>query len=334
MRIAINGLGRTGRQALRLIHAAPGLELVGLNDLAEPASLAHLVTYDSVHGRAGFAVGREGGNLLLDGRPVPLFREPEPDRVPFAELGAELVLECTGRFTRRADAARHLGAGVARVVIAAPSADADATWIPGLDLDLALADAAAAPVLAAACPASHALALLVRVLDEAFGVRTGMATAVESYQNDQRILDLPHPDLRLARAAALSMIPCPSAAAQSLAQAWPAMAGRFAAQAIRVPTPDVGILDLSVTLDRPADAAAIQAAFAAAAAGPLRGLLEVLEAPLVSADLRGAAASAIFDPLLTRVLAPGFVKVFAWFDNEVAYAARLRDLALLLGGSR
>jgi glyceraldehyde 3-phosphate dehydrogenase len=325
MRVAINGLGRIGRQAIRQIHGIPGLELVGLNDLAASAAVAPLVKYDSVHGRAPFPVAFEPGRLLLGGRPVPIFQESDPERVPFGELGAEVVLECSGAFTRRAQAALHLRGGVARVIIAAPSEDADATWAPGVNavpLD--------APVLSAACPATHALALLVKVLDAAFGVEFGLATVVESYHNDQRILDLPHPDLRMARAAALSMIPAPTDAALGLARVLPGTAGRFEAQAIRVPTPDVSLLDLSVTLARPATLATVHEAFRQAAFG-LPGLLESLDEPLVSADLRGGTASCILDPLLTRIMSDRFIKVFAWYDNEVAYAARLRDLCLALG---
>jgi glyceraldehyde 3-phosphate dehydrogenase len=326
MRVAINGLGRIGRQAIRQIHGIPGLELVGLNDRAASADLATLVKYDSVHGRAPFGVAYEPGRLLLGGRPVPIFQEADPQHVPFGDLGAEVVLECSGAFTRRAGAAQHLRGSVTRVVIAAPAEDADATWAPGVTG--VPRDAA---ILSAACPATHALALLVQVLDAAFGAEFGLVTVVESYHNDQRILDLPHPDLRMARAAALSMIPAPTDAARGLAQVLPAMAGRFEAQAIRVPTPDVSLLDLSVTLTRPATLASVAEAFRQAAASLPPGLLDNLEEPLVSSDLRGSTASCILDPLLTRIMADRFIKVFAWYDNEVAYAARLRDLCLALG---
>jgi len=336
VRVALNGLGRIGRQALRQIQGTPGLQLVGLNDVADAAGLAHLVKYDSVHGRAPFRVGLEPGRLLLDGQAVPLFREADPGLLPFGDLGAQVVLDCTGRFTRREQAALHLRGGVAWAVIASPSADAELTVVPGVNGSAA--ELAGAQVISTACAATHALALLVRVLDEAFGVEHGLALAVESYRNDQRILDLPHPDLRLARAAAMSMIPAPSEAAQCLGQVLPALAGRFDAQAIRVPTPDVSLLDLSVTLTRDATAAAIRDAFLRAAQGNLpgldAGLVEVLFEPLVSADLRGARASCILDPLLTRIMAPRFVKVFAWHDNEAAYAARLADLCLALGAIR
>jgi len=322
MRIAINGLGRIGRQVLRRIHLEPGLELVGVNDPADAATLAHLVTYDSVHGKAPFPVTAGDGHLVLDGLRVPLSAAADPSLTPFGDLGAEVVLECSGRFTRRAQAAGHLRGSVRHVVISAPSPDADATVVVGVNRSREA-------VLSAACPATHALAHLVRALDGAFGVEAGLATAVESYGNDQRILDLPHPDLRMARAASMSMIPAPSEAARCLGEALPWTLGRFDALAVRVPTPDVSIVDLGVRLGRDADLESVHAAIrGAAAARP--GLVEILEAPLVSVDLRGREASCILDPYLTRVHAPRFVKVFAWYDNETAYAARLRDLCLEL----
>jgi glyceraldehyde 3-phosphate dehydrogenase len=332
MQVAINGLGRIGRQLLRQLQATPGLELVAANDLAEPACCAHLVKHDSVHGRAGFDVKHGEGCLLLDGRRVPLFREPDPAVLPFGQLGAQVVLECTGRFTAREQAARHLRDGVAQVVISAPSEDADLTVIMGVN-DAALA-AGAPRIISAGCATSHALAILLRVLDERFGVREGLAMAVESYGNDQRILDLPHPDPRMARAAAMSMIPAPSDAAACVSRVLPALAGRLELQAIRVPTPDVSLLDLSATLDQEATLETVLAAFGEAAQR-LPGILELLTEPLVSVDLRGESASCLLDPFLTRIMAPRFIKVFGWYDNELAYAARLRDLCLALqGGNR
>ncbi len=291
-----------------------------MNDPADAATLAHLVTYDSVHGKAPFTAVAEGGHLVLDGRRVPLSAAPEPSLTPFGDLGAEVVLECSGRFTRRAQAAGHLRGSVRHVIIGSPSPDADATVVVGVNHSRGA-------VLSAACPATHALAHLVSALHAAFGVEAGLATAVESYGNDQRILDLPHPDLRMARAASMSMIPAPTEAARCLGEVLPWTLGRFDALAVRVPTPDVSILDLGVHLGRDADLEAVHAALAAA---ERPGLVERLEAPLVSVDLRGREASCILDPYLTRVHAPRFVKVFAWYDNEAAYAARLRDLCLEL----
>ncbi|MDR3671744.1 MAG: type I glyceraldehyde-3-phosphate dehydrogenase [Holophaga sp.] len=329
MQVAVNGLGRIGRQLIRQLQHSPELELVAVNDLAEPATVAHLIKYDSVHGRAGFRVGCDRDALLLAERRVPLFREPDPARLEFGALGAELVLECTGRFTTRDQAARHLHHGVTRVVVGAPMADADLTVVMGVNPERLQG---APPVISAACATTHALAILLRVMDQAFGVRGGVATAVESYGNDQRILDLPHPDQRMARAAALSMIPAPSDAAACLGRVLPALAGRLAVQAVRVPTPDVSLADLCVTLERDATQESVLAAFRAAAAR-LPGILELLDEPLVSVDLRGMEASCLLDPFLTRIMAPRFVKVFGWYDNETAYAARLKDLCVRLSGA-
>jgi glyceraldehyde-3-phosphate dehydrogenase type I len=333
MRIAINGLGRIGRQVLRQIQAEPGLELVGVNDLAAAATVAHLVKYDSVHGRAPFAVGSTEGALILGGRSIPFSRAPEPRLTPFGDLGADLVLECTGRFTRRDQAAGHLRGTVARVIISAPSEDADATVVVGVNAASGALPSAGCAIISAACPATHALAHLVQVLHGAFGVEAGLATAVESYGNDQRILDLPHPNLRMARAAAVSMIPAPTQAARCLGEVLPWTRGRFDALAVRVPTPDVCLLDLGVTLAREADLGAVHQAFHLALANGPPGcpeIMKILDEPLVSVDLRGDTASCILDPFLTRILAPRFIKVFAWYDNEAAYAARLRDLCLEL----
>jgi len=324
VRVAVNGLGRLGRQFLRQLQRTPGLELVAGNDLADPACVAHLVKHDSVHGRAPFQVGHDADGLLLEGRRVPLFQEPDPARLPFGQLGAEVVIECTGRFTTREQAGRHLQGGVARVIVAAPMADADLTVAMGINPERLRG---AGPVLSAGCPASHALALLLQALDRAFGVEAAVATVVESLGNDQRILDLPHPDRRMARAAVMSMIPAPSEAAGCLGLLLPALAGRIAVQAVRVPTPDVSLVDLCVTLARDASAPGVLAAFRAEAER-LPGLVELLEEPLVSVDLRGCEASCLVDPFLTRIMAPRFVKVFGWYDNETAYAARLRDLCL------
>jgi glyceraldehyde 3-phosphate dehydrogenase len=322
MRVAIHGLGRIGRQALRRIVRDPRLELVGVGDLADAPTLAHLIRHDSVHGRAPFPVSAEGGDLVLDGRRVALRREPDPGK-HYGALGAEVVLECTGLATRRDQAARHLTGSVRHVVIGAPSEDADATWMPGSPAPQG------APVLDAGCPASHALAVLARVLQDRFGLESGMALAVESYQNDQRILDLPHADPRMARAAAASMIPAPCRAAACLARALPWTRSRLEAQAVRVPTPDVSLMDLTALLAAEADPESVLEAFREAAPA-LGGALEILDEPLVSVDLRGMEASCVLDPFLTRSLAPRLLKVLAWYDNEAAYASRLVDLCLEL----
>ena len=332
-KVAINGLGRIGRLTLRHLLRTPHVQVVAVNDLADAATLAHLVKHDSVHGTADFPVAADGDHLVLDGRRIRAFSEPDPGRVPFGALGAQVVLECTGRFTARAQAAAHLREGVAHVLLGAPSDDADRTVVMGVNEETL--HPGTDRVVSAACGATNCLVPVAKVLDDAFGLDRGFVTVVQSYANDQRILDLPHPDLRLARAAALNMIPTGTPAARCAGRVLPGLEGRLEGLAVRVPTPDGSIVDLTATLRSEATLEAVHGAFRqAAASGPLAPYLEVLDEELVSADLRSRAASALYDPFLTRLLGPRMVKVFAWHDNEWAYAARLRDLCLhLLGGA-
>ncbi len=331
--VAINGMGRIGRLTLRQLVKVPDVRVVAVNDLTDAATLAHLLKYDTVHGRADFAISAEDDHLVVAGQRIRVLAEPDPGSVPFGALGAELVLECTGRFARRKEAALHLRDGVGHVVISDASPDADRTVVLGvnegsLDLDRDR-------ILSGASGTATCLAPMVKVLDDAFGLEYGFMTTVHSYTTDQRILDLPHEDLRRTRAAALNMIPTSTGAALSLGRILPHLEGRLDGLAVRVPTPDVSIVDLTATLRRDATPAAIDAAFRAAAkAGPLSPYLEVLDVELVSTDLVGSAASCLYDPFLTKVLGPRLVKVFGWYDNEWGYAARLKDLCLLvLAGS-
>jgi len=331
--VAINGMGRIGRLTLRQLVKVPEVRIVAVNDLTDAATLAHLLKYDTVHGQAEVPVHAENDHLIVAGHRIRVLSEPDPGSVPFGALGAGLVLECTGRFTRRQEASLHLRDGVGHVVISDASPDADRTVVLGVN-EGALELDRDRVISGASCTAT-CLAPMVKVLDDAFGLDHGFMTTVHSYTNDQRILDLPHEDLRRARAAALNMIPTSTGAARSLGLILPHLEGRLDGLAVRVPTPDVSIVDLTATLRRDATPSAIDAAFqAAAAAGPLAPYLEVLDAELVSADLVGSAASCLYDPFLTKVLGPRLVKVFGWYDNEWGYAARLRDLCLLvLAGS-
>jgi glyceraldehyde 3-phosphate dehydrogenase len=330
-KVAINGLGRIGRLALRQLAKLPQVEVVAVNDRADAATLAHLVKYDSIHGRADFPVASEEGFLLLDGHRIRAYTEEDPWSVPFGACGAQVVLECTGQFTTRTQAAAHLRGGVKHVLISAPARDADRTVVLGLNegsLDLTRDQ-----VISGAGASTNCLGLLVNVLDGTFGLEFGFMTAVHSYTSDQRILDLPHGDLRLARAATLSMIPTSSGAARTLSLVLPHLEGRLDGLAIRVPTPDVSIIDLTATLKTDASVEAIHTAFrAASGAGPMAPYLQVLDAELVSADLVGSTASCLYDPFLTKVLGPRLVKVFGWYDNEFGYAARLKDLCLQVLG--
>lgn len=326
-KVAINGLGRVGRLALRHLLKVPQVQVVAVNDLTDAATLAHLMKYDSVHGRADFSVASDGGFLVLDDRRIPVLAEKDPQNVPFGGLGAQVVLECTGRFTRRAEAAMHLRDGVTHVIISAPSPDADCTVVMGINEGSF--DPARDRVISNASCTTHCLAVVVKVLDDAFGLDRAFMTAVHSYTNDQRILDLPHPDLRRARAAAMSMIPTTSGAPKAIGLVLPHLEGRLDGLAVRVPTSDVSIVDLTAVLESDTTLEGVHAAFREAAGqGPLGSYLDVLDAELVSVDLVGSTASAIYDPFLTKLLGPRMVKVFAWYDNEYAYAARLKDLCI------
>jgi glyceraldehyde 3-phosphate dehydrogenase len=326
-KVAINGLGRIGRLTLRQLMNAPHLQVVAVNDLTDAATLAHLVKYDSVHGQADFPVASDGDCLVLDGRRIRVYAEKDPATIPFGSQGARVVLECTGRFTARAEAAKHLRNGVSHVLISAPSEDADRTVVMGVNEPTV--DPAKDRVISNASCTTNCLAPMVKVLDDAFGLDHGFMTTVHSYTNDQRILDLPHEDLRRARAAALSMIPTTTGAAEAIGLVLPHLKGRLEGIAVRVPTPDVSIVDLTATLRADASLEALHAAFRTASeTGPLAPYLEVLDAELVSADLVGSSASCLYDPYLTKVLGPRLVKVFGWYDNEWGYAARLKDLCL------
>ncbi len=326
-KVAINGLGRIGRLVLRHLLKVPHVQVVAVNDLADAATLAHLMKYDSVHGRADFPVAADGAYLVLDGRRIRVCTEPDPQLLPFGALGAQVVLECTGRFTQRAQAAAHLQGGVSHVLISAPAEDADRTVVMGVN-EGAL-DLTKDRIISNASGTSNCLAPMVKVLDDAFGLEFGFVTAIHSYTNDQRILDLPHPDPRRARAAALSMIPTSTGAARTIDLVLPHLKGKLDGLAVRVPTPDVSIVDLTAILRADVSLDALHMAFQKATeAGPLAPYLEVLEAELVSTDLVGSSASFLYDPFLTKVLGPRLVKTFGWYDNEFGYAARMKDLCL------
>lgn len=326
-KVAINGLGRIGRQVLRHLMKVPHVQVVAVNDLTDAATLAHLMKFDSVHGAAPFPVASDGSFLVVDGRRIRVYAEKDPQLIPFGAAGAEVVLECTGRFTKRKDAAVHLQNGVKQVIISAPANDADATIVMGVN-DQSL-DLATQTVLSNASCTTNCLGPMVKVLDDAFGLDYGFMTTVHSYTNDQRILDLPHKDLRRARAAAINMIPTSTGAAKAIGLVLPHLKGRLDGIAVRVPTPDVSLTDLTATLKKDATVDGVHAAFKAAASnGPLAPYLVVLEDELVSSDFIGSEASCSYDPFLTKQLGPRMVKVFGWYDNEYGYSARLKDLCV------
>lgn len=326
--VAINGLGRIGRLTLRSLLSRPELTVVAVSDRADGPTLAHLLTHDSIHGTAPTPVTFRDGCLHCGDRAIPCFPPTDPGGPPFSALGAQVLLECTGAFPRQDQLAGFLTGSVRQVLAAGPVVDAEATFVSGLnDQDL---DWTRAHIVAVADPATQCLGMLCEVLHTAFGLEQGFITVVESYKSDQRILDLPHADLRLARAATQSMIPAPTPAPKELGRIRPHVQGLLEGLAVRVPTPDGCLLDLTARLHTPADPEAIHGAFRRATdQGPLARRLEVLTAPLVSSDLMGRTASCLYDPFLTQRLGERLVKVFGWFDNESAGAARLVEAALL-----
>jgi glyceraldehyde 3-phosphate dehydrogenase len=328
-KIAINGLGRIGRLVLRHLMTVPHVQVVAVNDLTDAPTLAHLMKHDSIHGEAPFPVAADGNYLVLGGNRIRVYAEKDPQLIPFGALGAEVVLECTGIFTKKKQAAAHLQGSVKQVIISAPADDADRTVVMGVNhADL---DVSATTVLSNASCTTNCLGPMVKVLDDAFGLEYGFMTTVHSYTNDQRILDLPHKDLRRARAAALSMIPTSTGAAKAIGLVMPHLKGRLDGIAVRVPTPDVSLTDLTATLKKDATVEEIHAAFRhASQSGPLAPYLTYLEEELVSSDLIGNPASCSYDPFLTKQLGPRMVKVFGWYDNEWGYSARLKDLCLFV----
>jgi len=329
IRVGINGFGRIGRNVLRACLDERVLEFVAVNDITDAKTLAHLLKYDSVHGTLARDVRADKDGLTIDGKPIRVLAERDPARLPWKQLGVDLVLECSGLFTERDKAAKHLEAGARKVIISAPAKAADLTICMGVN-DRTY-DPAKHTVISNASCTTNCLAPLAKVLHDSFGIRRGLMTTIHSYTNDQRILDLPHEDLRRARAAALSMIPSSTGAARAIGLVLPALNGKLDGMAVRVPTPNVSLVDLTVELEKPATEEKVNAAMKEAAAGPLRGILLYCEEPLVSADFNGTPYSSILDAKLTRVMEHTFCKVLAWYDNEWGFSNRMRDVALLVG---
>lgn len=333
LRFGINGLGRVGRALLRIARERPGLELAAVNDVVPARVLARLVARDSVHGPFAGRVYAEEGNLVLDGRPVPAFRQAEPSRVDWSGAGVEVVVEATGRFLGRKGAAAHLGATVRRVVISAnpdPADPADVTLCLGINEE-AFDPVRHAVVSNASCT-TNALGLVVKVLHGRFGIRRALMSTVHSYTESQRLLDLPHPDPRRSRAAALNIIPTATTATESLARLMPDLAGRLDGFAVRVPTPAVAMLDVVADLSRETSPEEVRRAFREAALGEMAGLLGVTEEELVSSDFIDDPRSAVVDLPLVQVTGGKLARAVAWYDNEWGYASRLADLLERIGG--
>jgi glyceraldehyde 3-phosphate dehydrogenase len=331
LRFGINGFGRVGRALLRASWNVPGLRLAAVNDVVPAHVLARLLARDTVHGPFPEAVRAEDGALVIGGRCVPVFQESDPTRVPWGREGVEVVVEATGRLTGRRRAAAHLRDGVRRVVISAnsdPEDLADVTICLGIN-DEDFAPGRHAVVSNASCT-TNCLALVAKVLHDRFGVRRGLMTTVHSYTENQRLLDLPHPDPRRSRAATLNIVPTSTTATHSVGLVLPALAGRIDGFAVRVPTPAVAMMDLVADLEEPATAEAIRGAFREAAGGPLAGLLGAVEEELVSSDFINDPRSAVVDLPLVQVAGGRLARVVAWYDNEWGYAHRLADLLGLI----
>jgi glyceraldehyde 3-phosphate dehydrogenase len=327
-RIGINGFGRIGRNVLRASLGDPALEFVAVNDLTDAKTLAYLLQYDSVHGTLAAKVEAREDAILVDGKPIKVLAKKDPKELPWKDLGVDIVVESTGRFTDREGASKHLSAGARRVIITAPSKDPDVTVVLGVnEKDY---DPSKHTIVSNASCTTNCLAPVAKVLMETFGIKHGTMTTIHSYTNDQQLLDLPHKDLRRARAAALSMVPTSTGAAKALHLVLPQLKGKLDGMAIRVPTPNVSIVDLSVEVEKDCDVASVNAAFKQAAQGPLKGILKYSEAPIVSVDQNGDPHSATVDAPLTIVSDRRMVKVLAWYDNEWGYSCRVRDLIKFL----
>ena len=331
-RFAINGFGRIGRNILRAaVKRGAKLDVVHINDIDKPATLAHLFKYDSVHGIFDGTVEATEDAIVVNGKKIAVTAKRDPSELPHKQHGTDVVLECSGRFTDRASADKHIAAGAKKVLISAPAKGQDLTLAFGINHEKY--DPAKHNVISNASCTTNCLAPVSKVLMDAFGIDRGFMTTVHSYTNDQRILDLPHEDLRRARAAALSMIPASTGAAKAIFEVIPELKGKLNGTAIRVPTPNVSLIDLTVELTRPATVESINKAFQEAANGRLKGVLQYNTELTVSVDYNGNPSSAIYDSTQTAVAEGGkLAKVFAWYDNEWGFSNRMVDVALLVGG--
>jgi glyceraldehyde 3-phosphate dehydrogenase len=324
IKVGINGFGRIGRNILRAALAHTDVDIVAVNDITDAKTLAHLLKYDSVLGNLTVPVSADGDSIRVGSDQFKVLATKDPGALPWKDLGVDIVFESTGRFTKRDDAAKHLAAGARKVVVTAPAEGADITLVIGVNDDQY--DAAKHHIISNASCTTNCLAPLAKVIHETFGIQKGWMTTVHAYTNDQNLLDLPHKDLRRARAAAMSIIPTSTGAAKAVGEVLPALKGKLDGIAMRVPTPNVSVVDLVAILDKPAKADDINAALKAAADGPLKGIMQFVTEPLVSIDFRGNPHSSIIDAAYTRVMDGTFAKMMAWYDNEWGYSNRCVDL--------
>jgi len=328
IKVGINGFGRIGRNIMRAAMGNAAIDFVAVNDITDTKTLAHLLKYDSILGNLDAAIEAGDGWISVNGDTFQVLSQKDPALLPWKDLGVDVVFEGTGKFTKREDAAKHIAAGAKRVIITAPAAGPDASFVMGVNHELY--DPAKHAVVSNASCTTNCLAPFVKVLHDSFGIKKGWMTTIHSYTNDQNLLDLPHKDLRRARAAALSMIPTTTGAAKAVGEVLPALKGKLDGFAMRVPTANVSVVDLAVIVEKKTTADEVNAAFRAAAAGPLKGILAVEDAPLVSIDFRGNSNSSIVDAAYTRVMDSDFVKVLSWYDNEWGYSMRCVDLLLYM----
>ena len=324
IKIAINGFGRIGRPSFRIASKSKNIEIVAINDLTDTKTLAHLLQYDSLYGKFDKKVSEDGKNLIVDGKKIPVFAEKDPALLPWKKLGVDVVLECTGFFTDYQGAKKHLEAGAKRVIISAPPKNSDIpTYVLGVNEEKF--DSKKDFIISNGSCTTNCLAPMAKILNDNFKIKRGFMTTIHSYTNDQRLLDLPHKDLRRTRAAAENMIPTTTGATKSVAVVIPDLAGKLDGISLRVPTPVVSVVDFICSVEKPTTAAEVNNKFIAAAKGKLKGILNVSDELLVSSDFRGNSHSAIIDLSLTMVK-DNLIKVMAWYDNEWGYSTRVVDL--------
>ena len=328
LKVAINGFGRIGRNILRSALDEKKLEIVAINDLTDAKTLSHLLKYDSVHGRLNASVSAKESSLIVNEKDIRILSERDPANLPWKELGVELVVESTGLFVDKANVSKHLSAGAKRVIISAPAKEPDITIVLGVNEEKY--DPTKHHIISNASCTTNCLAPIAKVLLENFGIKKGLMTTIHSYTNDQRILDLPHKDLRRARSAAVSMIPTTTGAAKAVSLVLPELKGKMDGMAIRVPTPNVSLVDLVAEVEKDTTAEEVNKTLKSAAEGELKNILQYSEEPLVSIDLNDNSHSSIVDGLSTSVIEKNMVKVLSWYDNEWAYSCRVRDLAMFI----
>jgi len=328
VKIGINGFGRIGRLIIRAAKNTKELEIVAVNDITDSKTLAHLLKYDSVHGIYNGEVKALDGAISVDGKTIKVLSEKDPAKLPWKELGVDIVVESTGLFTKKEDAMKHIQAGAKKVIISAPAKGHDGTFVMGVNFDQY--DSSKDQVISIGSCTTNCLAPVVKVLHDNFNIKRGFMTTIHAYTNDQKILDMPHKDLRRARGAALSMIPTTTGAAKAISEVIPDMKGRLDGVAVRVPTPDGSLVDLIVEVEKPTTKEEINAAMKKAADGPMKGVLEYTEDPIVSCDVVGNPHSSVFDALSTMVSGGNLIKVFSWYDNEWGFSCRMIDMLKIM----